>query len=936
VSSDITPPPGKGFVVPVLMLAVIGIAIVALVWAMNWSPEPPTPPPESESPAKRAHRLAWALKEHSGNARKEAADELGKMGPEANDAVPQLIELLWSEDDDVRRAATQALDRIDKDWPKREEASAAVPHLIPRLWDQYEWRREAAARTLDRIDKDWPKRDEVRGAVTDLLDLLGEPVSDGAEVARILDRIDGHWRESEKAKTVAVKLIKQRYKTSWREYKQREIEIALERMNENWRESPEAKRAIGELIAELTAEANKFDDLSPPEGSPLWSAVERTALRALIDKLDTRSRAEFETAVAVLDCLDRHWPQYNEAKTVATKLTARLLTWDPPKVDKESPFTPSKGAIPPILAETLDRMDPNWAQSDNARKAVPVLVKRLRNPSFDDDSINYGFVAIAALLIRIDEESMEPVEERIIPRLVEIRGDTGYEVVVAIKTLGRIGKEPAVVVPRLVKWLQGPGRVALAAVEALGEFGNEADAAVPALLNLLERDIKDQGQLHQATLRALGRIGKQTAVVVPVLVDYLRSNRPDTSQDVRRAAAEALGGFGKDAAIAISKLLNGERIDPQYDFASAIEALGNIGPPAAPAVPFILRWGHGQFRRADDPERLFAIKALGQIKASPTTVVPDLEGNLESDVPERRQAAAEALGRFGGDAVKAVPSLLPLLLDEDGKTCRAALEALDRIDGKWPQSEAAKKLLPDLVKRLDHANADLRREAVRALGRFGKEAAPAVPKLVKLLDDPDPNVRRDATSSLVRIDDKWAQALDPARAVPLLRDVLTDRDPSVRKKAAETLGGFGKNSAGAIGGLVLLLADADEDVVKPAAEALGRIDGNWLQTEPARKAIPGLMKRLRDPLGAVRTNAAAALGRFGKDAAAAVTALVLCAADAVKDVRAAALVALGRIDEDWPRSAVAKKAVPQMERLRESDDAEVKNAAGSLLKKINP
>jgi HEAT repeat protein len=331
-----------------------------------------------------------------------------------------------------------------------------------------------------------------------------------------------------------------------------------------------------------------------------------------------------------------------------------------------------------------------------------------------------------------------------------------------------------------------------------------------------------------------------------------------------------------------------------------------------------------------------AIKAVGQIKASPTTVVPDLARNLRAKALEIRLAAAEALGRFGGDAVKAVPSLLPLLLDENGKTCGAALEALDRIDGKWPQSEAAKKLLPDLVKRLDHANADLRREAVRALGRFDKEAAPAVPKLVKLLDDPDPNIRRDATSSLVRIDDKWAQALDPARAVPLMSDVLTDRSPAVRKKAAQTLGGFGKNGAGAVGGLVLLLADADEDVVKAAAEALGRIDANWLQTESARKAVPGLVKRLRDPLGAVRTNAATALGRFDGAAAAAVTALVLCAADAVKDVRTAALAALERIDGDWSRSAATKKAVPQLEKLRESDDAEVKSAAGWLLKKINP
>jgi hypothetical protein len=86
----------------------------------------------------------------------------------------------------------------------------------------------------------------------------------------------------------------------------------------------------------------------------------------------------------------------------------------------------------------------------------------------------------------------------------------------------------------------------------------------------------------------------------------------------------------------------------------------------------------------------------------------------------------------------------------------------------------------------------------------------------------------------------------------------------------------------------------------------------------------------------VRTNTATALGGFGRDAAAAVTELVLCAADAIKDVRTAALVALERIDGDWPQSVAAKKAVPKLGKLHESDDAEIRNAAERVSKKINP
>jgi HEAT repeat protein len=614
----------------VMVLAVIGIGAL-LVWSLTRRPEPPAPPPKSDSPAERAQRLARLLKLASSDERRDAAKGLGNMGPEAKDTVPQLIELLWDEAEKVRKAAAVALDQIDKDWPKRDEARAAVPHLIPFLWGEVQEFREAATQTLDRIDQDWPKRDEARRAVADLLDLLGEPVSDHMEVAKILDRLDANWRKSEKAKTVAVKMAKQAYKTSPSSSGGRE-NTPLDGMDNNWQESPEAKRALSELIDELTAEASKSRYVSPLAGGPLGSVVEKTAIRALIEKLDTRSRDEFETTVAVLDSLDEHWPQYKEAKTVATKLTARLLAWN---------ANPGKCAIPPILLETLDRMDPTWAQPDNARKAIPELLKGL-------DGNRDDVVALAALLLRIDEESMELEEERIIPRLVEkSHANAADEVVLAIKTLGRIGKDPAVVVPRLLKFAEGGNQrdysdrqahqIGLALVEALGEFGKEAEAAIPALLEFLKMidKVEHRGkgdwtaELHQATLRALGRIGKQPAVVVPVIVDYLRSNRPGTSQDVRHAAAEALGGFGKHTAIAVPKLFNGERIDWNYDVDSAIEALGNIGPPA---VPFIQKCErddpYGQ--RFDDPSRGIAIKALGQIKASPTTVIPHLIPRLLS------------------------------------------------------------------------------------------------------------------------------------------------------------------------------------------------------------------------------------------------------------------------------------------------------------------
>ena len=975
-------------------MVLVAIGIGPLVWFLNRPPEPPAPPPKRETPADRLERRTKSLTHESAYARRQAARELGEMGAEASDAIPQLIELLRDKEPEVWQVVLEALDQIDKDWPKRDGAQgAAVPQLLKLLWDRDEKVRRAATDRLDRIDPNWRKRKDATTAVAELIKRLCNQNLDPRDqkaATEALDRVDKDWPKRAEARAADPQLIQvlwdlnggwdeRQSHSDWDQYYhyQESTCRTLDRIDAKWLESVKMKKGRANAIRNIHKEPSCISVYEKIDKN--WRGTEeaRAAFRTSLEHLNPKDNEAFEQAVAILDLIDSDWPRLPDAKAAVKKWTEELATW--------------KGGIPLNLAETLDRIEPTWAQSNKAKEAVPELLNRLEQQWGSD------YVAVVAMLVRIDRDSIEPTETTIISRLVDIAAkEWGAQKVLAIKTLGRIGKNPTAV-SALVEMLDialgekailsnskrrywfEKGRynhkVAVAAAEALGGFGKEAEAAVIPLLELLAARDDWPDDLRRVTLRTLGRIGARAAVVVPRLARYVLR---DSNDAVRQAAAEALGRFGRDSALAVPELFKDGSFNSGCDRVAIIQALGNIGPAAAPAVPRVLevleRWRDDA---ADVRARRAAVEALGRIGASARTVVPALveclKRSRDPNARELRLAVVEALRRFGGDAVEAVPALLPLLLDEADiidsaawawanppstvadttlalwvarlgitdladktKLCRAALTALDRIDGKWPQTEAAKKLLPELLKRLDHPSADLRLGAVLALGRFGKAAARAVPKLVKLLDDPDPIVRRNATSSLVRIDDKWTQALDPARVVPLLKDVLTDRSPAVRKKAAQTLGGVGKNSVSAIGSLVLLLADADEDVVKAANEALGQIDGNWLQTESARKAIRGLVKRLRDPLGAVRGNAATALGRFGKEAASAVTALVRCAADAIKDVRTAALAALERIDADWPQSTATKKAVSALEKLREGNDAEVRNAAGWLLKKINP
>ena len=76
--------------------------------------------------------------------RKHAAETLGKIGPEAKDAIPSLVELLKDPEEVVRKAAARALGQIG--WAAKD----AVPKLVALLKDTHDYVRQVAARRLGR------------------------------------------------------------------------------------------------------------------------------------------------------------------------------------------------------------------------------------------------------------------------------------------------------------------------------------------------------------------------------------------------------------------------------------------------------------------------------------------------------------------------------------------------------------------------------------------------------------------------------------------------------------------------------------------------------------------------------------------------------------------------------------------------------------------
>jgi len=205
---------------------------------------------------------------------------------------------------------------------------------------------------------------------------------------------------------------------------------------------------------------------------------------------------------------------------------------------------------------------------------------------------------------------------------------------------------------------------------------------------------------------------------------------------------------------------------------------------------------------------------------------------------------------------------------------------------------------------------EARWRAADALGKIGKDAAPAGPDLVVALSDDDPLVRRVAARAIgelapdvpgaipalvamfpdveaIRAVARFGPAGD--EAVPALVALFRHDDPTVRWQAVRAVGKIGRPAA--VPELIQLTgSDPDPLVREHAAEAMGDIG-------PAAAAgVPALVKALHDPVARVRRDAVRSLGQIGPAATAALADVRAATEDPDPDVKAAATRAARLID----------------------------------------
>lgn len=174
---------------------------------------------------------------------------------------------------------------------------------------------------------------------------------------------------------------------------------------------------------------------------------------------------------------------------------------------------------------------------------------------------------------------------------------------------------------------------------------------------------------------------------------------------------------------------------------------------------------------------------------------------------DRRKSALKACSLLGTIASDAIPEAAGLLVNPELTAEAAAALSFMGPDAFEPLRMVA-----------THSHPEVRREALRAIGKLQKrgplDPTTVVPLLLNGMIDSDAGVRTVAATYLGIV-----QA-SPENAVPALIQALADAEVPVRLAAATALEEFGAAAMAAVPALKKAAGDKDEDVAREAGRAL--------------------------------------------------------------------------------------------------------------------
>jgi HEAT repeat protein len=576
------------------------------------------------------------LSEEKDNVRADAAMALGRIGPDSEAAVADLVALLGDKQERIRREAALALGRIgDAAADALIEACASDDAIIRQsaveglghLFAPDERIQAAAAQcALDAVP-------EVRAAA--VRSLANLELADDA-LSSILHANLQH--EDEVVRMAVVNVLAARPELLAQMATELEILLTAEHAGVS-RDAAFLMQAIGLSTAPRLLDALHHQNSRIDQIAEALSHIGRPVYGLLVEAMDAAdSRVRQGAALAL-----------GQIRPLPLDSVERLVDGlDDPDRDVQAACLTAIGYLGP-----------------RAREAVAAVRSKLQ-----DESPDIRMQAIDILF------HAAPRDERLLDDLIGMLGDNDPAVqrcaIDTIRSLGPLGREA---LPAMTEKLQSTNPdVRLAAAEMIGSHGQTAADALPALVVLLNDpapelrtivaqtigDLEDAAQEafepltlllddEQATVRiagtsALGRLGMEADVLRPHLVKALG----DKEKDVRDAALRAIGRLGRRGATFIPDvILLAEKEENRRSIEWSLRRFRRTGPDERSVPALIEQLSHEQHA-----VRLLAVEFLGLAGKSAHTAIPALERLCEDDPSEElRKLAKTALEQIqhGGD-----------------------------------------------------------------------------------------------------------------------------------------------------------------------------------------------------------------------------------------------------------------------------------------------
>lgn len=574
--------------------------------------------------------LRGLLSERKENVRAEAVMGLGRIGPDAGAAIPDLVPLIGDKNERIRREASLALGRI---------GAAAVEPLIAASAQRDVTVRAGAVEGLGHLsapeervhravlDRARDPAPEVRAAAVRSLARFKLP--DDAVLSSLKENLR---HEDERVRLAVVDLLVGRRGLLPRMTS--DLEPLLTAEDDGV--SRHAAFLLGRLgpdsapglIDALRHEKSRIDQIAEALAQ-LGRPVVASLMRA-VESPEPRVRRGAALALGQIR---------PPAPGTVRKLTVGLVDPDP---EVRATFLASIGFLGPRAGE-----------------AVPAVRALL-----GDKSAEIRIQAVEVLA------RSAPRDERLLDDLTALLDDADARVqrraIDTIHSLGPPGRKALTVA---VAKLESQDRdVRLAAAELIGSHGQAAAEAVPALTSLLD---DPSPELRAIVAQTLGKLGKAAQPAFARLASLLGTEHAR----VREAAASSLGSLGLDAEAIRPHLAKALRDDAPEVRRAAMSAIQRLGPQGAIFIPDLILL----VEREEDSEGIRRSLRRFERRGPDVRSLPEFVKQLDHDLEAVRLLAIKFLGLAGRNAQEAIPALERLGEDPSDEVREQARAAIEQI-----------------------------------------------------------------------------------------------------------------------------------------------------------------------------------------------------------------------------------------------------------------